>query len=60
MAMDKAECQSVLGMYASWNTEQVSISTNPEVKLKENQLLDARRDLLLTATKRLTELVTGE
>ena len=55
--MTKQECFEVLERYRHWNTGQKSTNHafNGE-RTTEDDIFDARRELILAATKRLTEL----
>lgn len=58
MAMTKEECLEILDRYRNWNAGQTSVrlAFHGE-RTKEDDVLDARRELLLAATKRLAEIV---
>lgn len=58
--LTKSECLELLSRYRNWNSAQTSISLafgGP--RTQEDDLLDARREMLIAVTERLTELSNG-
>jgi hypothetical protein len=55
--LTKEECLNILSRYDGWNHGQTSTRLAIcGIRTKEDDILDARRELILQATKRLTEL----
>ncbi len=55
--LTKDECFKVLELYKSWNKGQTSVTfACSGVRTKEDDILDARRDLIEKVTTRLIEL----
>ncbi len=55
--LTKEECFRILDHYSDWNTGQKSRShANGFGKKDEDRIYDSRRELILSATKRLAEL----
>ena len=56
--LTKQECLDILDRYKGWNDGQKSVSLAFTGKrVMEDDILDARRELVLAATRRLAELV---
>lgn len=57
--LTKQECIDILALYRDWNTSQQGLASCCGGKRdSESDLLDARRELITSATNRLTELST--
>ena len=54
--MEREEAMKILELYRNWNEGQRSTSLAMHgIRTAEDDLLDARRELIKTATKRLAE-----
>ena len=55
--LTKQECFTILSMWKDWNMAQTSVSRAfAGARTEEDDIYDARRRLIITATKRLEEL----
>lgn len=57
--LTKDECLKILNESKNWNNGQTSVKFAIHgIRTKEDDIYDAKRNLILNATKRLSELVT--